>query len=137
DARIVAVRAGAAVRDPVGEQLVFRRVRFEALAALVRNRLRGLEQHQAARGIFEANAPAPRGFGDRDEIAVVIVAAQRKLEAALSRRRAVARAGRAAVADEDRLDLVAKGNFVSARKLLRDQKREHAKRKRGFLSKKS
>ena len=107
DPRILFLRAGRAAGDPFGEDFVFRRIHLEPLAALVRDQLRRLEQDQAARGIVEID-PAPlRGFGDGEVIALVIIAAQRKLEAPLPRRRAVARPGRTAVAREDRLDFVA------------------------------
>ena len=42
------------------EDRVFRRVGLETFAALVRDRLRRLEQKQAARGIIQADAAAQR-----------------------------------------------------------------------------
>ena len=97
-------RAGG---DPFGEDRVLGRIDVEPLAALVRHGAGRLEQQQAAAGIARHDPPAQRAARDGESVALVIVAAQRELEAALAGRRAVAGAGIAAGLREDRLDVVA------------------------------
>jgi hypothetical protein len=108
DARVVLPGAGRAGGDPLREHRVLARVGREADAALVGHRARGLEEEQAAARILEVDAPAQRVARHDRVVAVVVVPAERELEAALAGGRAVAGAAGAAEAGEDRLDWLRK-----------------------------
>ena len=70
----------------------------------------GFKQKQRARGIGRRDPAAQGAARQREEVAFVVVTAERKLEAALARRRAVASAERAAGLREDRLHVIAKAD---------------------------
>ena len=99
-------------RDPFRDHAVFERIGGEPLAAAVRDRECGLQQHQAVRRLRKRNAPPDRLPRQRGVILFGIVAAQRELESVLARRRAMARSRIAAHFAHHGDDIVAKGPCI-------------------------
>ena len=88
---IVGGERGSAGGDPLSDHAVLQRIHREPFAAAMGNRKRGLQQHQAGRGLGQGHAPTHRTAGKRVIVHFRIVAAQGQLEPVLSGQRAVAR----------------------------------------------
>lgn len=71
----------------------------------------GFEEEEAAARIGLVDAASLRLPGERDEIAFIIVAAERKAKAILTGSGSVACAGVATGFGEDRLNVIAEGEF--------------------------
>src|SRR6266496_3824417 len=84
NARVLGFRSGRSGGDPFGEDPIVGGADLEPLAPFVGDGGSGLEQEQAAAGIGRHDTAPQRSVREREKITLVVIAAQRELEAVLT-----------------------------------------------------
>jgi hypothetical protein len=105
------------LRNPLPDDLVILRVPVEDLAPFVRDRTDGLQQHQTLVRLDAVEPAAPQVVDQRVVIGIRIVAAEGEFESLFALGRAVAGAGVAADAGEERLDVAHESDRRHRRRL--------------------
>jgi hypothetical protein len=124
DSRIGGLRAGRAVRYPLCQGFPFGTFDLEAVAAFVRHRARRLQKHERTRRLGEIHAPAEGCPRQREPVALVIVAAKREPETALTRGGPMTRPRGTSRLRENRLHVIAERDRFRGGVRVQEQQQE-------------